>query len=91
MRDQIVVQDTSPLERVVVQEYSLADYTFKIAELASQGYKPSTENEGFPVSYGLVYVCHMILEKEKDNPEVNPNQLELDLEVKPRGRLTKKV
>lgn len=84
--------------RIVVQEYSLADYTFKIAELASQGYKPSTENEGFPVSYGLVYVCHMLLDSTEDKPEVNPNQLELDLEVKqdskqeakPKGRPAKK-
>lgn len=74
-------------DRVVVQEYSLADFTFKVSSLVQQGYIPSEENEGYPVQLGMLYTCNML----KVKPAVEPSgqQEETKPEAKTRGRAKK--
>ena len=74
-------------DQIVIQEYSLADFTFKVSSLVQQGYIPSEENEGYPTQLGMLYTCNMlkvnIAGETSDQQEVQP-------EAKTRGR-TKKV
>lgn len=54
-------------DQIVVQEYSLADFTFKVSSLVQQGYIPSEENEGYPMQLGMLYTCNML--------KIKPNSL----------------
>ncbi len=77
-------------DRIVVQEYSLADFTFKVSSLVQQGYVPSEENEGYPTQLGMLYTCNML----KVKPAVEPSEQQEVLqdvqpEAKTRGRAKK--
>ena len=81
-------------DQIVVQEYSLADFTFKVSSLVQQGYIPSEENEGYPMQLGMLYTCNML----KVKPAVEPSeqqevlqevQPEAQPEAKTRGRAKK--
>ena len=77
-------------DRLVIQEYSLADFTFKVSSLVQQGYIPSEENEGYPMQLGMLYTCNML----KVKPVVEPSeqqevQQETQPEAKTRGRAKK--
>ena len=86
MQDRLVIQNASTQERVIVQEYSLADFTFKVSSLVQQGYIPSEENEGYPMQLGMLYTCNML----KVKPAVEPSeQQETQPEAKTRGRVKK--
>jgi len=53
-----------------VQEPSLADFAYKIAELAKQGYEVSGTNQGYPQSFGFgVYTCEMLKGQAKGTSE----------------------
>ncbi len=77
-------------DRITIQEYSLADFTFKVSSLVQQGYVPSEENEGYPTQLGMLYTCNML----KVKPAVEPSEQQEVLqdvqpEAKPRGRAKK--
>ncbi len=77
-------------DRIIIQEYSLADFTFKVSSLVQQGYIPSEENEGYPMQLGMLYTCNML----KVKPAVEPSeqqevQQEMKPEAKTRGRAKK--
>lgn len=77
-------------DRITIQEYSLADFTFKVSSLVQQGYIPSEENEGYPMQLGMLYTCNML----KVKPAVEPSeqqevQQEMQPEAKTRGRAKK--
>ena len=77
-------------DQIAVQEYSLADFTFKVSSLVQQGYVPSEENEGYPMQLGMLYTCNML----KVKPVVEPSdqqevQQEMQPEAKTRGRAKK--
>lgn len=73
-------------DQIVIQEYSLADFTFKVSSLVQQGYVPSEENEGYPMQLGMLYTCNML----KVKPAVEPSeQQEVLPEAKTRGRAKK--
>ena len=83
MQDRVVIQNDSTQERVIVQEYSLADFTFKVSSLVQQGYVPSEENEGYPMQLGMLYTCNML----KVKPVVEPSdQQEVPQEAQPEAR-----
>lgn len=86
MQDRVVIQNASAQERVIVQEYSLADFTFKVSSLVQQGYIPSEENEGYPMQLGMLYTCNML--KVKPAVETSEQQ-EVQPESKTRGRAKK--
>ncbi len=90
MQDRVVIQNAYTQERVIVQEYSLADFTFKVSSLVQQGYIPSEENEGYPMQLGMLYTCNML----KVKPAVEPSEQQEVLqdvqpEAKTRGRAKK--
>ena len=97
MDNRIIVQNASTQERVVIQEYSLADFTFKVSSLVQQGYIPSEENEGYPMQLGMLYTCNMLKVKPAVEPsdqqealqEVLQEAQEVQLEAKTRGRAKK--
>lgn len=55
---------------VIVQEYGLDMFAFKIQELAKDGYSISkTSNDGYPVQIGQVYFTKMRKNSTTEQPE----------------------
>lgn len=86
MQDRVVVQNASTQERVVVQEYSLADFTFKVSSLVQQGYIPSEENEGYPMQLGMLYTCNMLKVKPAVEPSEQQEVPQVPQEAQPEAR-----
>ena len=77
-------------DRVIIQEYSLADFTFKVSSLVQQGYIPSEENEGYPMQLGMLYTCNMLKVETAVEPSEQQEVLQdVQPEAKTRGRAKK--
>ena len=67
-----------------VQESSLADFAYKIAELAKQGYEVSGTNQGYPQSFGFgVYTCEMLKAAPKQESTEAPQKPSEDVSEAP--------
>ena len=67
-----------------IQEPSLADFAYKIAELAKQGYEVSGTNQGYPQSFGFgVYTCEMLKGEAKASTKPAQKQESVQASQKP--------
>lgn len=57
-------------EQITIEEYNLIDFTLKVAEKASEGYKVDVSNAGAPMSLGIGhFTCKMNKTKIVEEPK----------------------
>lgn len=65
-----------------IQEYSLIDFLQEVQKYVIDGYRMDfVTNDGYPQTYGSVYICQMIPASELDGKDTSQKEPVIETEV----------